>query len=108
MSIKAVAVIKKESTINPRTRVKEFHSSLTLLDENGKEHTPTRYYPNFEAVAALLTREAGVTHEELKDRHARYENGEDVRIFLRLEEDAALGWLGVNPKEAGDPELPRK
>jgi hypothetical protein len=108
LSIKATAVIKKESAINPKTRVKEFYSSLTVFDENGKEHAPARYFPHFEAVAALLTREAGVTHEQLQDRHARYEKGEDVRISLTLEDDAAMGWLGINPNEGGDPNEPRK
>lgn len=103
MSIKATAVIKKESTINPRTHVKEFYTSLTLFDENGKEHAPVRYFPNYEAVAALLTREAGVAHEQLQDRYARYEKGEEVRISLTLEDDASIRWLGISPNEAGDP-----
>jgi len=103
LGVKFTAVIKKESRLNPSTGNKEYYASLMLLDEAGKEYGLPRYLPSFEAVAALLIREAGATHEQLQDRYARYERGEDIRISLTLEDDAVIGRLGFNPNDAGDP-----
>jgi hypothetical protein len=47
-------------------------------------------------LAVLLTREAGVTHEQLHERFAYYERGEEVSIPLTLSEEAIRN-LGFGP-----------
>ena len=96
MSIKATAVVKKESIPNPRTGNNDIYALLALFDENEKEYGLPRRLANFDEVAALLTREAGVTYEQLNDRHPRYERGDEVRISLNLESVAAISRLGFN------------
>ena len=101
MSIKATALIKKETKIDPRhPNDKAFYASLSLLNAEGKEYGPPRFLSEFREVAVLLKREAGVTHEQLHERHASYERGEEVRICLVLENDEAIKKLGFEPKAA--------
>ncbi len=71
-----------------------------MVNEDGKEYGLPRYLSEFRDVAVLLKREAGVTHEQLHERHASYERGEEVRICLVLENDEAIKKLGFEPKAA--------
>jgi nucleoside-diphosphate-sugar epimerase len=98
VSIKVIAIIKKESSVDPRTHSKCFHAALSLLNEDGIDYGTPRYFGTFEDVAQLLKREAGATHEQLHDRYPRYQRGEDVRLSLTLDNDEAIKNLGFNPK----------
>jgi len=70
------------------------------LNEEGKDYGVPRYFSEFREVAVLLKREAGVTHEQLHERFASYQRGEEVRIPLTLENDEAIKNLGSDPKGA--------
>lgn len=93
-AIRCTAVTKKESRHDPATGGTQFFASLALLNESGKEYGAPIFLPSFEAVAQLLTREAGVAYELLNDRHPRYDRGEEVRIALTLDDPAAIGRMG--------------
>ena len=87
--------------IDPRNpKDKAFYAVLSVLDENGKPYGPPRHLSEFREVAVLLTREAGVTHEQLHERHAAYERGEEVNFPLTLDSDEAIKNLGFDPKAA--------
>jgi len=79
---------------------KDYYASLSVVNEDGKEYGLPRYLSEFRDVAVLLKREAGVTHEQLHERHASYERGEEVRICLVLENNEAIKKLGFEPKAA--------
>ncbi len=79
---------------------KDYYASLSVVNEDGKEYGLPRYLSEFRDVAVLLKREAGVTHEQLHERHASYERGEEVRICLVLENDEAIKKLRFEPKAA--------
>ena len=101
MSIEATAVIKKETKIDPeKPNDKAYYAVLSMLDEDGKEYGLPRYFSEFRDVAVLLKREAGVTHEQLHERFAAYERGEEISFPLTLESDEAIRNLGFDPKAA--------
>jgi hypothetical protein len=68
--------------------------------EHGKEYGLPRYFGEFRDVAVLLKREAGVTHEQLHERFAAYERGEEISFPLTLDSDEAIRKLGFDPKAA--------
>ena len=99
MSVEATAVIKKERKVDPNNPTEEAnYASLSVLGKDGKECGLPRYFSEFREVAVLLKREAGVTHEQLHERFASYQRGEEVRIPLTLENDEAIMKLGLDPK----------
>ena len=99
MSIKATAIVKKETKVDPKKpNDQAYYASLSLLNENGKPYGPPRYLSEFREVAVLLTREAGVTHEQLHERHAAFQRGEEVSFPLNLASDEAIKNLGFDPK----------
>ncbi|HYK50649.1 MAG TPA: hypothetical protein VEU94_13050, partial [Terriglobales bacterium] len=99
MSITATAVVKKETKVDPeKPNDKAYYASLSVLNEDGKEYGLPRYLSEFREVAVLLKREAGVTHEQLHERFAAYERGEEISFPLTLESDEAIKNLGFNPK----------
>jgi hypothetical protein len=101
MAIEVTALIRKETKVDPgRPNDKPYYASLSLLNAEGKEYGPPRFLSEFREVAVLLRREAGVAHEQLHERHASYERGEEVRICLVLENDEAIKKLGFDPKAA--------
>jgi hypothetical protein len=101
MAIEAIAVIRKETKVDPRRpNDKAFYASLSLLNSLGKEYGLPRYFSGFPEVGDLLKREAGATHEQLQDRFPRYNKGEAVRISLSLPDEAAISNLGFDPKAA--------
>jgi len=101
MSINATAVVKKETKVDPKkSNDKAFYASLSVLNEDGEEYGLPRYLSEFREVAVLLRREAGVTHEQLHERFAAYERGEEIRFPLTLESDEAIKNLGFDPKAA--------
>jgi len=101
MSINATAVVKKEIKVDPeKPNDKAYYASLSILNEDGKECGLPRYLSEFREVAVLLRREAGVTHEQLHERFAAYERGEEVRFPLALENAEAIRNLGFDPKTA--------
>ena len=101
MSITATAVVKKETKVDPKKpNDKAYYASLSLLNADGKEYGLPRYLGEFRDVAVLLKREAGVTHEQLHERFAAYERGEEISFPLTLESDEALKNLGFDPKAA--------
>jgi hypothetical protein len=101
MSITATAVVKKETKVDPKKpNDKAYYVSLSVLNENDKPYGPPRYLSEFREVAILLTRDAGVTHEQLHERFAAYERGEEIRFPLTLESDEAIKNLGFDPKAA--------
>jgi len=62
MPIEAIALIKKETKIDPRRPGdKGFYASLSLLNTEGKEYGLPRYFSGFPEVGDLLKREAGAT-----------------------------------------------
>ena len=98
MSVQATAVVKKETRVDPKNPDdKAYCAVLRVLSQDGKECGLPRYLSGFREVAVLLTREAGVTHEQLHERFAYYERGEEVSFCLTLESDEALKKLGVDP-----------
>ena len=70
-----------------------------MLNEDGKEYGLPRHLGE---VAVLLKREAGVTHEQLHERFAAYERGEEISFPLTLEGDEAIKNLGFDPKKPND------
>jgi hypothetical protein len=100
MSINATAVVKKETKVDPKKpNDKAFYASLSLLNADGKEYGSRRHLGEFREVVVLLRR-AGVTHEQLHERYASYERGEEIRFPLTLESDEAIKNLGFDPKAA--------
>jgi hypothetical protein len=100
MSIKATAVVKKETKVDPKKpNEKTYYASLSVLNEDGKEYGSPRHLGEFRDVAVLLKR-AGVTHEQLHERHAAYERGEEISFPLTLESDEAIKNLGFDPEAA--------
>jgi len=101
MSVKATAVVKRETKVDPKKpNDKAYYASFSVLDEDGKEYGLPRYLGEFRDVAVLLKREAGVTHEQLHERFAAYERGEEISFPLTLESDEAIRKLGFDPKAA--------
>ena len=91
----ATAVVRKETKFDPeKPNDKIYHASLSVLNEDGKEYGLPRYLGEFRDVAVLLRREAGVTHEQLHERFAAYERGEEIRFSLTLESEEAIKHLG--------------
>jgi hypothetical protein len=98
MSITATAVVKKETKVDPKKPQDKVHyASLSVLNEDGKGYGLPRYLGEFRDVAVLL-KHAGVTHEQLHERHAAYERGEEISFPLTLDSDEAIKNLGVDPK----------
>ena len=91
------AIVNPKPTVNPKT----LRASLTLVDESGKEYGPL-LFQNFEEVAARLRREAGVPHEQLQECYFRHRRGEEVRISLELEKDAAIERLGFSSTQSAN------
>jgi hypothetical protein len=103
MSITATAVVKKETKVDPKQPQDKVHyASLSVLNEDGKGYGLPRYLGEFREVAVLLKREAGVTHEQLHERFAAYERGEEISFPLTLESDEAIKNLGFDPTGAAD------
>jgi hypothetical protein len=103
MSIKATAVVKKETKVDPnKPQDKVHYASLSVLNGDGKGCGLPRYLGEFRDVAVLLKREAGVTHEQLHERFAAYERGEEISFPLTLESDEAIKNLGFDPTGAAD------
>ena len=101
MGIKATAVVKKETKGDPKKPQDKVHyTSLSLLSEDGKEYGLPLHLGEFREVAVLLKREGGVTHEQLHERFAAYERGEEISIPLTIESDEAIKNLGFDPKAA--------
>jgi hypothetical protein len=105
MAIEVTALIRKETKVDPRKpNDKAYCASLSLLNAEGKEYGRPRFLSEFREVAVLLRREAGVAHEhlheQLHERHASYERGEEVRISLSLDDEMAISRLGFDPKAA--------
>ena len=101
MSVKATALIKKETKVDPKKpNDKAYYAVLSVLNEDGKEYGLPRYLGEFRDVAVLLKREAGVTHEQLHERFAAYERGEEISFPLTLDSDEAIRKLGFDPKAA--------
>src|SRR5579872_5532678 len=99
MSIKATVIVRKEATVDPaKPNDKAYRARLSLLNEDGKEYGVPRYLNEFREVAVLLRREAGVTHEQLHERFAAYERGEEISFPLTLESAEAIKNLGFDPK----------
>jgi hypothetical protein len=95
VSVRATAVIKKETKVDPKKpNDKAYQAVLSVLKEDGKEYGVPRYFGEFREVAVLLRREAGVTHEQLHEHFASYERGEEVTIPLTLDSDEAIKNLG--------------
>src|SRR5712664_3077613 len=102
MSINATAVVKKETKVDPKKpNDKAYYASLSLLNADGKEYGLPRHLGEFRDVAVLLKR-AGVTHEQLHERFAAYERGEEISFPLTLESDEAIKNLGFDPTGAAD------
>ena len=100
-SIQATAVVKKETKVDPKKPQDKVHyASLSVLNEDGKEYGLPRHLGEFREVAVLLKREAGVTHEQLHERFAAYERGEEISFPLTLDSDEAIRKLGFDPKVA--------
>jgi hypothetical protein len=74
IGIKATAVVKKETKVDPKKpNDKAYYASLSVLNEDGKEYGLPRHLGEFRDIAVLLKREAGVRHEQLRERFAAYE-----------------------------------
>ena len=100
VSVRATAVIKKETEVDPeKSNDQAYHASLSVLNQDGKQYGLPRYFSEFREVAVLLKREAGVTHEQLHERFASYQRGEEVSIPLTLS-DEAIRNLGFDPTAA--------
>jgi hypothetical protein len=99
MSIQATAVVKKETKVDPKKpEEKVQYATLSVLNEDGKEYGIPRHLGDFREVVVLLRREAGVTHEQLHERFAAYERGEEISFPLTLDSDEAIRKLGFDPK----------
>ena len=100
MSIKATAVVKKETKVDPKKpNDKAYYASLSVINEDGKEYGLPRHFSEFREVAVLLKREAGVTHEQLHERFAAYERGEEISFPLTLESDEVIKILVSTRRE---------
>jgi hypothetical protein len=88
MPRKLIAVIRRETRVNTRTRNKSYHASLSLEDARGNELGLPRYFANYGEVADLLIREAGVTYEQLNDRAPLYDKDRAVKIHIRVDDKA--------------------
>lgn len=98
MSINATAVVRKEARTDPeKPGAKIFHASLSLRSEAGKEYGPPRQLNEFRDVAVLLRREAGVTHEQLHERFASFQRGEEISFPLTVESNEVIRKLGFDP-----------
>ncbi len=98
VSIQATAVVKKTKVDPEKPEDKVYYASLSVLNEDGKEYGLPRHLGEYREVAVLLKREAGVTHEQLHERFAAYERGEEISFPLTLESDEAIKNLGFDPK----------
>jgi hypothetical protein len=100
MRINVTVIVKKETKVDPtKPNDKAYYASLSLLNEDGKEYGSPRHLGDFREVVVLLRR-AGVTHEQLHERFAAYERGEEIRFLLTLESDEAIKYLGFDTKAA--------
>jgi len=100
MGIKATAVVKKETKVDPKKpNDKAYYASLCVLNEDGKEYGLPRHLGEFRDVAVLLKHEAGVTHEQLHERLLRT-RGTKKSVPLTIENDEAIKNLGFDPKAA--------
>lgn len=98
MSMNATAVVKKEAKVDPeKPGEKTFYASLSLRNQAGKEYGAPRELAEFRDVAVLLRREAGVTHEQLHERFASFQRGEEISFPLTLESDEVIRKLGFDP-----------
>ncbi len=97
MSQRVTAQILKQK-YTPPGRDPYFLAELTLLDAGQRQfvRSPLRF-PEFKAIADLLYREAGVSHEVLQDAFTVYESRQTAVVDLNLEDVqiAALGFLPV-------------
>jgi hypothetical protein len=99
MSINVTALVKKETRVDPeKPNDKAHYASLSVLNEHGKAYGLPRHFSEFRDVAVLLKREAGVTHEQLHERFAEYERGEEISFPLTLENNEAIKSLGFDPE----------
>jgi hypothetical protein len=65
-----------------------FVAELALLNADGEEFGGSpRRFPEFKAVADLLRRETGITHEALQNAFVVYESGKTSKLPLSLEDD---------------------
>lgn len=94
MPIRATAIIRRQSYQDQRTGNRVFYAELSLLNDAGAEYGIPRRLAGYEEAGNLLRREAGVTHEQLQDRQARYDQGQEVRLALTLENEEAIHHLG--------------
>jgi hypothetical protein len=100
MSIKATALLKKETKIDPRKpQDKAFYASLCLLNADGKGCGPPRLFSEFTEVVVLLRREMGVTHEQLHERFAAYQRGEEVSFCSDIRKRRGTQESWVRPKD---------
>ena len=103
MSIKATAVIKRESYRDGRTGNKNYYAELSLLNEAGRQYGIPRRLSGYQEAGNLLQREAGVTHDQLQDRVPLYDKGQEIRLSLTLENAEAIRNLGFDPRGADEP-----
>ena len=100
MGLEAIAVIKKLWTGDPdRPGGRIEQASLAVVNDT-QEYGLPRFFSDFREVAVLLRCDAGVTHEQLHERFASYQRGEEVRLCLTLENAEALKRLGFNTDPA--------
>ena len=88
MPRKLIAVIRRETRVNPRTKNKSYHASFSLEDARGNELGLPIYLANYGEVANVLIREAGVTFEQLNDRAPLYDKGRAVKIRITVDHKA--------------------
>jgi hypothetical protein len=101
MNIIATAIVNKETKVDPtKPNGKSDYASLSVFDENGKAYGAPRQLSDFREVAVLLKREAKVTHEQLHERFAAYQRGEEICFPLTLESEEAIRNLGFDPNAA--------
>jgi hypothetical protein len=101
VSVQATAVVRKEARVSPENPGdKVSYAVLSVVTEDGKKSGLPRYLSGFRELAVLLTREAGVTHDQLHERFAYYERGEEVRFCLTFESDEALKEFGFDAQSA--------
>jgi hypothetical protein len=99
MARRLVAIIRRETRVNARTKNKSHHASFSLEDKDGNEFGLPRYLSDYGQVADLLIREAGA-YEQLNDRAPLYKKGRNVRIHITVDDDAIVN-LGFNPQPTG-------
>jgi hypothetical protein len=95
MSTNVIATIHKEEGADPKTGNCIFYPSLTLVSEDGTD-CGTIYFREFDELARVLQKEAGVTREVLEDRFFRYDIGEQVEIHMPLDNDQ-IARIGFSP-----------